>query len=109
MALASHHRRVLSADNPPPIVSPCEYIWSQFPDNGTVRQVHWHFVFVQARPPNTCAGYILAEEAERFQSESRTISVLSRLGRQAPVDRIQLIQSDDSLTFGASPDHILTK
>jgi hypothetical protein len=66
-------------------------------------------MLVQAGPPNTCACYILAEEAERFQSESRTISVLSGLGCQAAMDWIQLIQADDSLTFGASPDHILAK
>ena len=74
-----------------------------------MRRVQGHFVLVQAGPPNTCAGYIWAEEAERFQSESRTISVLSRVGCQAPVDRIQLVQADDNLAFGATPDHIFAK
>ncbi len=60
-------------------------------------------MLVQAGPPNTCAGYIWAEKAERFQSESRTISVLSRVGCQAPMDRIQMLQADDNLAFGATP------
>jgi hypothetical protein len=108
-SLWEHHRSVLSAHNPPPIISPHKHIECQLLDDGALRGCEWRFVLVQAGPPNTCASRIWTDEAKGFQSEARTISVLSRVGCQPPVNRIQLVQAEDNLALGATPDHIFAE